>query len=276
MGVEYTLSFKAGSWKDKGSTLKLSATGAGTSLSKNSITLANEKFNNYSATFTASESSVSITFTSDKDNAFFLDEVSITAPISSTSVETKGGIATYCYQYPLDLDGLSGAKAYKVSDIDVENEKVVITQITGEIKGGVPFILKSNDGSDDTFDIPLADASTTEPASNLLVGTLAPTFVAQTSGDYTNFAYSKSQECFVKLGASGNTVPANRAYLPIDLGGSSVKAFVLSFEDADGITETIDIQGSKNETIYNLAGQKLHKLQRGINIVNGKKVIVNK
>ena len=75
MGVEYTLSFKAGSWKDKGSTLKLSATGAGTSLSKNSITLANEKFNNYSATFTASESSVSITFTSDKDNAFFSKEL---------------------------------------------------------------------------------------------------------------------------------------------------------------------------------------------------------
>lgn len=278
--VTYTLSFKAAAWDaaSESTNLKLSATSA--TLNKSSVTLTKGAWTTFTATVTVAsnttDAKIKFEGNGSSNSRFFLDEVNIYSPITSTSVTTTGGIATYCYQYPLDLDGLSGAKAYKVSDIDVKNEKVVITQITGEIKGGVPFILKSNDGSDDTFDIPLADASTTEPASNLLVGTLAPTFVAQTSGDYTNFAYSKSQECFVKLGASGNTVPANRAYLPIDLGGSSVKAFVLSFEDADGITETIDIQGSKNETIYNLAGQKLHKLQHGINIVNGKKVIVNK
>jgi hypothetical protein len=269
-GVEYTLTFKAGSWKDKSSTLQLSATGAGTSLSLTSQALANEKFNDYSATFTATGSSATITFSSAKDNAFFLDEVRVTRPITSTSVTTTGGIATYCYQYPLNLDGISGAKAYKVSEIDLEKEKVRLTQITGTIKGGVPFILMS-DGDDDTFDIPLAESSSTVPASNLLVGTLAPTFVEQVVDGNTNFAYSKKNGCFFKINEAGNTVPANRAYLPIDLGDVSVKAFSLSFDTETGINE---IGSESGNTIFNLAGQRVSKAQKGLYIVNGKKVLV--
>ena len=64
-----------------------------------------------------------------------------------------------------------------------------------------------------------------------------------------------------------------------DIGGSSVKEFVLNFgeeDDADGIGE---IQNSKfkiqneNDAIYNLVGQRLQKMQKGINIVNGKKIL---
>ena len=206
----------------------------------------------------------------------FLDEVRVTTPVTSTSVTTTGGIATYCYQYPLDLDGIEGAKAYKVSEVDTEKKKLMMTQITGTIKGGVPFILKSDDGDDDEFEIPLAASSSTVPASNALVGTLAPTFVAQTSGDYTNFAYSKSKKCFVKLGDAGNTVPANRAYLPINLGSGEVKAFTLFFDDTATGIRSID-NGQlimDNSEIYNLAGQKMNRLQKGVNIVNGKKVMV--
>ena len=240
-------------------------------------------FNDYQATFKASGSSVKLTFTAASNNQMFLDEVLITAPITSTSVTTTGGLATYCYQYPLDLDGIEGAKAYKVSDVDVANSKVKMEQITGTIKGGVPFILKS-DGDDATFTIPLADESTTVPASNALVGTLAPTFVAQTSGNYTNFAYSKSNACFVKLSSDGNTVPANRAYLPINLDDAGVKAFTLFFDDtATGITETRTVTREEAEAIYNLAGQRLDhsrftihhsQMKRGIYVVGGKKVAI--
>ena len=198
--------------------------------------------------------------------------------------------ATYCYQYPLDLDGISGAKAYIVNAIDTENNKLTLTQITGTIKGGVPFVLKA-DGADDTFTIPIAASSTNVPYGNLLVGTLAPTFVAQTNGDYTHFAYSKSNGCFVKLGDSGNTVPANRAYLPINLGnGNLVKAFSIVFEDADAIRDVRSKMEDGRNEIYNLAGQRIDngqwtmnngqftinnsQLRKGIYIVNGKKVLV--
>ena len=68
-----------------------------------------------------------------------------------------------------------------------------------------------------------------------------------------------------------------RAYFTVDA-DSGVKAFFengFNFDDADGIKAidngqlTID-----NAEIFNLAGQKMSKLQKGVNIVNGKKVLV--
>ena len=270
-GTTYKLSFKAGSWEDRSSSLSISASGAGTTLSKNSFTLENATFNNYEATFTASGTSVTLTFTAASGKQVFLDEVRVTyQPITSTTVTTNGGYATYCYQYPLNLDGISGAKAYKVSSLDKANEKVKLSQISGTIKGGVPFILKS-DADNASIEIPLADESDNVPEGNLLIGTLAPTFVEQVVDGNTNFAYSKSKECFIMINENGNTVPANRAYLPIDLGGSSVKAFSLSFDTETGINE---IGSESGNTIFNLAGQRVNKAQKGLYIMNGKKVLV--
>ena len=66
-----------------------------------------------------------------------------------------------------------------------------------------------------------------------------------------------------------------RAYFTVDA-DSPVKAFFedginLDVTDAINALETAD---TKNALIYNLAGQRLQKMQRGINIVNGKKVLV--
>ena len=51
-----------------------------------------------------------------------------------------------------------------------------------------------------------------------------------------------------------------------------MKAFLFDSDDATGI-ETIDHSSTIDHTIYNLAGQRLGKMQRGINIVNGKKIL---
>lgn len=277
-GVDYTLMFKAGSWDatGEGTTLSLSSTNA--SLGNTTVTLKKGEWTDYEVTISGASSAVKIKFyTSSGNNRFFLDEVKITkngGVTSPVSVTTAGGFATYCYLYPLNLDGIEGAKAYKVSNIDLINERVNLTQLTGTVQGGVPFILKA-DGEDATFEIPLAESSTNVPEDNALLGTLAPTFVPQTSGDITYFAYSKTKECFVKIGSAGNTVPANRAYLPVNL-SAEVKAFTFVFIDADCISVArVKNDGVKNEEfIFNLAGQRLSKLQKGVNIVNGKKGLV--
>ena len=75
----------------------------------------------------------------------------------------------------------------------------------------------------------------------------------------------------------GTTLGANRAYFEASKlsGDLDVKGFALDFED-----DATSIQNSKfniqNEEapIYNLAGQRLNKPVKGINIVNGKKVMV--
>ena len=69
-------------------------------------------------------------------------------------------------------------------------------------------------------------------------------------------------------------VNAFRAYLHIDP-SAEVKEFRLRFgeDDEDGIVNA-NLNVNRNDgAIYNLSGQRLNKMQKGVNIVNGKKVI---
>ena len=72
----------------------------------------------------------------------------------------------------------------------------------------------------------------------------------------------------------GSTLSANRAYLEASkLNNSGVKGFALDFEDdATGINN-VNANLNLDEAIYNLAGQRLSKMQKGINIINGKKIL---
>ncbi len=56
---------------------------------------------------------------------------------------------------------------------------------------------------------------------------------------------------------------------------NSRESFSGEFETlTDGIEENVKIEKLKNSSIYNLQGQRLNSLQKGLNIVNGKKIYV--
>ena len=77
---------------------------------------------------------------------------------------------------------------------------------------------------------------------------------------------------FYKAG-SFTTLGAHKAYIPAAVGGS-VKGFTISLDDDATAIEMVNGQSSMvNGSIYNLAGQRLSKIQKGINIVNGKKIL---
>ena len=68
--------------------------------------------------------------------------------------------------------------------------------------------------------------------------------------------------------ATTGTIQAGKAYLE---GAVDIKGFIFAEDDATGIAnveKTIE-----NSAIYNLAGQRINKVQKGINIINGKKVL---
>ena len=69
----------------------------------------------------------------------------------------------------------------------------------------------------------------------------------------------------------GTTIPAGKAYFKAATPG--VKAFFFAGEDATAIDNVNANVNDNNAAIYNMAGQKLSKLQKGINIVNGKKIL---
>ncbi len=67
------------------------------------------------------------------------------------------------------------------------------------------------------------------------------------------------------------TIAAGKGYLELV---SAVKAFYPFFgEDATGINDLNGVNDLNDAAIYNVAGQRVSKLQKGINIVNGKKVL---
>ena len=263
--ITYTLTFKAGAWngnseKTEGA-LVLTCSDTNATLSSSSFDLTKGEWTEFTVTITGASSGATLTFSAvqGSNNRFFLDEVKIEAPASAyteTYTIPSSGLGTYCSQYPIDLDELpEGVKAYAVTAKG--ESSVTLTEITGTIKGGVGFILEGSGDVTFTF----ADSST-EP-TNLLVGTLAPEYLAEGT------AYGLKSGVFQPNTAG--TIKAHRAYLPADA-GNAVKALTLIFEDdATGITHTRVI--TDEATIYDLTGRRLSQMQKGINIVNGKKIL---
>ncbi len=67
--------------------------------------------------------------------------------------------------------------------------------------------------------------------------------------------------------------PAHKAYLAVPV-SSGVKSFYAFDDDDPTSIQTIDNgQQTTEGAIYNLAGQRIGKMQKGINIVNGKKIL---
>ena len=71
------------------------------------------------------------------------------------------------------------------------------------------------------------------------------------------------------------TIPARKVYLEIASGAAPVKGFFgFDDDDATGISLMEDGRSQTEDgAIYNLAGQRISKMQKGINIVNGKKIL---
>lgn len=197
------------------------------------------------------------------------------APSTTVSLNASG-YGTFCSVNPMDFSATDGYTAWRISSIEMENETtgtVTCNKITGTIKGGQGVLLynKDADGVNKTdVTVTFADGTTEfSHSDNLLIGTTAPTYVA--SNEY--FGLSGSN--FVKV--NEGVVPAGKALLDADdiPDFGSVKSFIFVFnDDATGITETRTATREEVEAIFNLGGQRMSKMQRGVNIVNGKKVLV--
>ncbi len=91
---------------------------------------------------------------------------------------------------------------------------------------------------------------------------------AATEADGTMYVLAKVDDKVGFYKATG-TIAAGKAYYQ---SASGVKAFYFDGDDATGISN-VDANLNANDAIYNIAGQRIQKMQKGINIINGKKVL---
>ena len=191
---------------------------------------------------------IEVYFTSD---ATYTEDVTLNAK----------GYATYASVNPLDFSDDSAFSAWAVTDI--QGTTITFEKITGAVKGGEGVLLKGEANA--TISIPSADA-TEGLSNNLLEGTLAPTYVGD--GEY----YGLSGEEFVPVTAG--TVKTGKAILDAELIPAGVKGFTFVFNGADGVQRVETVSAEEAAKIFDLNGRRLSRMQKGVNIVNGKKVLV--
>ena len=125
------------------------------------------------------------------------------------------------------------------------------------IPAGTPVVLKGGYYNKQAADLPARNVA------NDLKGT-----DTATAADGTMYVLANGSEGIGFYKAEG-TIPAGKAYYQSE---SGVKAFFFDGDDATGIDEIVNGK-SLNGKWYNLAGQRIQKMQRGINIVGGKKIL---
>ncbi len=139
-----------------------------------------------------------------------------------------------------------------------------------DVPAGEGLLLMGEPG---TYEVPVRKSYSFY--ANLLVGTTETTVLAQTADGYTNYLLSiKDGEDGFFLAEDGSTLEAGKAYLRIPSGeATSTQKLRIRFDDnPDAVAPPF---AEKEEgIIYNLVGQRLNNLQKGINIRDGKKVIV--
>ena len=123
---------------------------------------------------------------------------------------------------------------------------------------GTPVILKGGYYNKFAYDVPAINIA------NDLKGA-----AVDTEADGTMYILADVDDKVGFYKATG-TIPAGKAYYQST---SGVKAFFFDGDEATGIEKTLSNSPLKGENIYNVAGQKLSKMQKGINIVNGKKIL---
>ena len=179
-------------------------------------------------------------------------------------VMTEANYATFCAPYEVNVP--YGMTAYTVQGVN-EDTSLNMTAVQGTIPANTPVILAGNSAKALTA---YGVAAPTATEVGLLTGvyedTEAPvgSYVLQNIGGVVGmYKVAEGQQPIVK---------ANRAYLTVS--GSDVKAFFFDADDATSINEELRMKNEESEgTIYNLAGQRINKMQKGINIINGKKIL---
>gem|GEM_PF-3532001 len=126
-----------------------------------------------------------------------------------------------------------------------------------------------------TISVPVCAGETDDVTGNMLVAVLEKTTIPQTVDGYTNYVFGKGggKEQFFKVRTEGMEVPANNAYLAIPSTQAKGIDVIGLNGDATGIS-TIENADMQNGEVYNLQGQKVNRAQKGVYIVNGKKVIL--
>ena len=188
------------------------------------------------------------------------------------------GVGTFSSALNVNLP--EGLNAHYCKTYIAERSAIKVVNISGSIVPANTGVLLSGTPGE-TFTLTPTNEVANIIEDNELVAVTESKHIAATEGDYTNYMMKGGK--FIKIQQDDESVkmPANRAYLPLltsAISGSNAKEIMLYWDDEEAtgieIMRNVENEIMRNGNIYNLNGQKLSSPRKGINIINGRKVIV--
>ena len=186
-------------------------------------------------------------------------------------------IATFSCTQDLNFTG-SELKAYIAAGYSKDGNEVLLVRVY-DVPANTGLVIKGTQG--DTYKIPYSTSMSY--FVNMLKAHTTADAVPVTEGDYTNFILQKPGDDYIWNHKTEGTMSlgAKKAYLQLPTSfvssGNSARQILMVFEDEmmpTEITNYIMLKQSKNNgRIYNLNGQQMDTMQKGVNIVNGRKIL---
>ncbi len=219
-----------------------------------------------------------------EDKAVTLDETVAWTPAASPSANVtltrsfNSNWATFVVPFDIDNETLKAqfGDDVEVSTIASTAEGLKFTAMeTPAVTAGEPVILKTSEAkSEFTFEnVEVKAVETTKDLGNgvSVVSNYGGKVVIPASAE-TAYYYIASNK--LKKSTGSQNISGFRAYFAV-AADSPVKGFFENGFDFGGADAINGINADvENGTVYNLAGQRVNKAQKGIYIVNGKKVLV--
>ena len=163
---------------------------------------------------------------------------------------TTAGYATYCASEDVMI---LGAQTYKGA---VAGSYVKLTEVD-DVPAGSAVVLKGS----------IFATVATTAQSDMSDNDLKASDGISADGSQYILAEKEGAVAFY-LAQSGTTIAAGKAYIKSEAG---VQAFYFTEDGTTGISSAL--VETEGKAIYNLSGQRINKLQKGINIVGGKKIL---
>ena len=208
-----------------------------------------------------------------------VEDVVISLTAANDNTDAAHTYATLCV--PFEITGLTGAdsKEVKAYAPTKDGDFIVPGEGASTVAAGTPVILIGEEGATSVTATIGSGYAASPATTNVLTGTYTGTSIDCTADKGTNFVLgfdidNDNRIGFYHVDNSSFNLKANRAYLKLDGSGepTHVKGFVIDFGDSSDAIVSPFVE-TEEGVIYNLAGQRLQKTQKGINIVNGKKIL---
>ena len=243
------------------------------------------------ASFTTADDIIDIVFRTDENNESAIVSNSgkyANVTLMGRTFKKDGTWQSLCLPFDVTVEGsvLEGAQVRTLESATVKNSVIILNCLkpVNKLTAGTPYIIKWESG-DDIVDpvfneVVVKNADNTLQVYNKRVGFIGIYQFFTSIFTNSNYYYLNGSPILLPFDY-GSELHAFDAYFGVDssLIGDNTTIVLNTGNEDELITGMSEIKNEKlniknEDAIYSLSGQHLNKVQKGINIINGRKIVI--